>query len=266
MLLDKGFSLRANFKKKNGVRAKYPERDEQFKYISSVRAKFTEEALPIISVDTKKKELIGDFKRPGRTWQKKADEVNEHDFRSLATCRAVPYGIYDVTKNIGHIFVGTSNDTPKFAVDAIAHWWKIEGRQQYPNADGILILADSGGSNGFRSRAWKYQLQTELSNAFQIQVSVCHYPTGCSKWNPIEHRLFSFISINWFGKPLRTLDTMLAYIRGTSTSTGLSVKASLLDGGYEKSQRVLAKDFNQLDLRPHETHPAWNYTIYPRFS
>lgn len=198
-----GFSLRANFKKKNGVRANYPERDEQFKYIAALKDQFTTRSLPIISVDTKKKELIGNFKKPGRSWRRIADEVNEHDFLSLGVCRAVPYGIYDVNKNLGYVFVGISNDTPRFAVDAIALWWKSEARQQYPNADELLIFADGGGSNGFRSRAWKYQLQTELSSKFGIKISVCHYPSGCSKWNPVEHKLFSFISINWAGQPLR---------------------------------------------------------------
>lgn len=201
------------------------------------------------------------MERPGA---KKAEEVEEHDFTSLATYRTIPYGIYDVNKNIGYVFVGISNDTPEFAVDAIVRWWREEGSILYGGAKELLILADSGGSNSFHTRAWKYQLQVALYDAFDLAVTVCHYPPGCSKWNPIEHRLFSFISTNWAGKPFRTLDTMLGYIRGTSTTAGLTVKAFLLSTYYEKTKKISAKKFNQLDLRSHETCRAWNYTIYPR--
>jgi hypothetical protein len=266
ILRKKKFSLGANFKKKNGIRANYPERDEQFKYIASKRREFIDKGLPIVSVDTKKKELIGDFKRSGKTWRKEAEEVNEHDFSSLAKCRAVPYGVYDVTKNRGCVFVGTSNDTSEFAVDAIVRWWQEEGEILYHGANQLLILADSGGSNSFRSHAWKYQLQIALCDVFKIEVTVCHYPTGCSKWNPVEHRLFSFISMNWSGEPLRTLDTMLSYIRGTSTTTGLTVKAFLLNGYYKKKQKILATEFKQLKLYHYEICPKWNYTICPRCS
>lgn len=264
LLRKMGFSLRVNFRKKNGVRANYPERDEQFKYIALERQVFSKQGLPIISVDTKKKELIGDLKKGGKAWCREAEEVHEHDFRSIATYRAVPYGIYDLTKNEGYVYVGISDDTPEFAVDAIASWWQTCGYRTYIGANKLLILADGGGSNGCRSRAWKYQLQTELCDRFQLEVTVCHYPTGCSKWNPIEHRLFSHISINWYGRPLRTLEMMLGYIRGTSTSTGLTVKAVLLDNLYKKGQRVLRKDFEQLRLETHITCPDWNYTISPR--
>jgi hypothetical protein len=264
ILRKKGFSLRANSKKKNGTRANYPERDTQFKYIASKRREFSEKGVAVISIDTKKKELIGNFKKNGKTWSKKAEEVDEHDFTSLATYRTVPYGIYDVNKNIGYIFVGTSNDTPEFAVDAIVWWWREEGSLLYGGAKELLILADSGGSNSFRTGAWKCQLQMALCDTFNLTVTVCHYPPGCSKWNPIEHRLFSFISINWAGKPLRTLDTMLGYIRGTSTAAGLTVKAFLLGTHYEKTKKISAKKLDQLDLRSHETCCAWNYTIYPR--
>jgi hypothetical protein len=264
ILRKKGFSLRANYKKKNGIRANYPGRDEQFKYIATKRQEFSEKDVAIISIDTKKKESIGNFKKNGKTWSKKVEEVDEHDFTSLAKYRAVPYGIYDISKNIGYVFVGISNDTPAFAVDAIARWWREEGIRLYQGAKELLILADSGGCNSFRTRAWKYQLQVALCDAYNLAVTVCHYPPGCSKWNPIEHRLFSFISINWAGKPFRTLDTMLGYIRGTSTTAGLIVKAFLIEAHYEKSQKVLTKEFKRLDLRSHETCRAWNYTIYPR--
>lgn len=167
-------------------------------------------------------------------------------------------------KNIGSVFVGTSNNTSKFAVDSISRWWRNEGIQGYSNKNQLLILADGGGSNGWKSRSWKKNIQDELCNRLNLIVTVCHYPTGCSKWNPIEHRLFSQISINWAGKPLRTLDIMLGYIRGTTTKTGLTVKAYLQDGVYEKGQRVTKEEFEQLNIAAHTTLPDWNYTISPQ--
>jgi DDE family transposase len=223
--------MRAN--KRRQVHVNCRGRDEQFHYIASQRERFRAAGLPIISVDTKKKELIGEFRNSGRTWCRHAEEVDEHDFPSAALYKAVPYGIYDVTLNTGYIFVGTSADTPAFAAEAIARWWQTEGQVTYPKTDQLLILADSGGSNSCQSRAWKLNLQDKLSDPFGLVVAVCHYPTACSKWNPIEHRLFSFITINWAGKPLRTLETMLGYIRGTSTATGLTVKAFLQEGSYK---------------------------------
>lgn len=160
--------------------------------------------------------------------------------------------------------MSTSADTPQFAVDVITSWWQDEGNDAFPDTDQLLILADSGGSNSYRSRVWKQQLQEQLSDRFGLIVTVCHYPSGCSKWNPIEHRLFSHISLNWVGKPLRTLDTMLAYIRGTTTTTGLTVKASLVEGVYEKGQRVSDADMKTLNLERHKTCPNWNYTLRPR--
>jgi hypothetical protein len=182
----------------------------------------------------------------------------------MAECRAVPYGIYDVIKNKGYVYVGTSGNTPEFAVDTIVRWWKKEGCVTYPAAAKLLILADGGGSNGCRSRAWKQQLQSKLSDGLGLTVMVCHYPPRCSKWNPIERRLFSHISINWAGKPLLTLEMMLGYIRGTSTATGLTVKAFLQKGIYRKGQKVLKQDMEQLSLKPHALCPDWNYTMSPR--
>ncbi len=257
-----GFSMKANTKRK--VHSKSPERDEQFTYIALQRQVFTDAELPIISVDSKKKELIGDFENPGKTWCKQAEDVNQYDYSSAAVCRATPYGIYNVTKNTGYVCVGTSNNTPKFAVDTIAHWWKFEVTQEYPDKNKLLILADGGGNNGWKSRAWKKNLQDDLCNVADLIVTVCHYPTGCSKWNPIEHRLFSQISINWAGKPLRTLDIMLGYIRGTTTKTGLIVKAHLQNGTYEKGQRVSKKEMEELNIKHHTTLPDWNYTISPQ--
>jgi Rhodopirellula transposase DDE domain len=220
--------------------------------------------LPMISVDTKKKELIGNFKNPGQIWCKEAEVVNVHDFPQDAVGRAVPYGIYELNSNRGSVYVGASADTPQFAVDVITRWWQDEGEISYPHAGQLLILADGGGSNSYRSRVWKRQLQDQLSDKFGLKVTVCHYPTGCSKWNPIEHGLFSHISLNWVGKPLRTFDTMLAYIRGTKTTTGLTVKASLVAGVYEKGLGVSDAEMKTLNLERHETCPNWNYTLRPR--
>ena len=262
LLKDMDFSLKTN-KRKQGS-SKHPERDKQFQYIAAQRQVFTVAGSPIISVDTKKKELIGDYRNNGRVWCRQAEEVNEHDFPDAAECRAVPFGIYDVTSNAGYVMVGTSNDTPEFAVNAIARWWEDEGRAAYPRAEQLLILADGGGSNGSRVRAWKLNLQAKVSDKFGITVMVCHYPPGCSKWNPVEHRLFSQISSNWAGKPLRTLEIMLGYIRGTTTTTGLKVTASLDDAHYKKRQKVTQKDFAELLVSPHNVCPSWNYTIRPR--
>lgn len=262
LLKHMGFSLKANQRKQ--VRSKNPERDKQFQYISSQRQAFTAAGLPIISIDTKKKELIGDYKNNGQTWSREAEEVYDHDFPDVAECKAVPFGIYDVTRNKGYVVVGTSNNTPEFSVNAIARWWEDEGRAAYPSADKLLMLADGGGSNGARVRAWKHNLQEKFCDQFEITVTVCHYPTGCSKWNPVEHRLFSQISRNWAGQPLRTLDIMLGYIRGTTTVKGLQVEASLDDNDYKKGQRVKTEDFERLSLRAHNVCPNWNYTMKPR--
>jgi hypothetical protein len=262
LLKDMGFSLKANQRKQG--RPGCPERDAQFQYIASQRQRFTAAGLPIISVDTKKKELIGEFRNPGKTGRREAEEVHEHDFPGAAECRAVPFGIYDVTRNKGYVYVGVSNNTPEFAVHSIACWWEEEGQHLYPGAGELLILADGGGSNGCRVRAWKCHLQEKLCDAFGLTVTVCHYPTGCSKWNPVEHRLFSYISKNWEGKPLKTLGIMLGYIRGTSTKTGLTVKAFLDEGVYRKAQKWTRQDIERLTLETHSTCPAWNYTLRPR--
>ena len=256
------FSMKAN--KRRQAHTNNPHRDSQFKFIATQRESFTIAEFPIISVDTKKKELIGDFVNSGRTWRRQAEEVNEHDFPSEALCKAVPYGIYDVTKNLGFVFVGISCDTPEFAVDNIVKWWRLEGQNAYPNRDKILILSDSGGSNGCRSRFWKLCLQEKMSDQFGLAVTVCHYPTGCSKWNPVEHRLFSYISINWAGKPLKTLDIMLAYIRGTKTKTGLEVQAFLQDHKYNQGQVVSQEMMKNLNIEYLLPCPKWSYTIHPR--
>lgn len=190
--------------------------------------------------------------------------MNVHDFPGDALARAVPYGIYDVVANDGWVYVGASADTPELAVDAIERWWVQAGRERYPRARRILIVSDSGGSNGCRVRLWKERLQRRLADEHGLAVTVCHYPTGCSKWNPVEHRLFGPISRNWAGTPLRSLDTMLALIRGTRSKAGLVVHAELLEGTYETGHRVSDKLLRWLALEPHNTCPRWNYTLRPR--
>jgi hypothetical protein len=261
LLKKMGFSLKAN-KRKQG-RPGCPDRDAQFLYIASLKKHFAVTGLPIISVDTKKKELIANVRNPGRVWCKKAPEVDEHGFASVAEGVAVPFGVYDIAKNAGFVVVGLSHNTPEFAVSSIAMWWKEEGRLAYPDAKQLLVFADGGGGNGNRSKAWKVNLQEMLCNRFGLTIVVCHYPPGCSKWNPVEHRLFSQISRNWQGKPLRTLGTMLGYIRGTTTTTGLTVKALLDEGIYKKGQKVTKDDLDKLSLKYHSERPNWNYTISP---
>jgi hypothetical protein len=262
LLRSMGFSRKSN--KRKQPRPKCPNRNEQFEYIALQRERFTAAGLPVISVDTKKKELIGPFRNPGQCWCRAADEVDEHDFPSAAECQAVPFGVYDVTKNKGYVVVGTSNNTPEFAVNSIVRWWEAVGRSDYAEAGQMLILADGGGGNGSRSRAWKRNLQVKLCDCFGLTVTVCHYPPGCSKWNPVEHRLFSYISTNWAGKPLRTLRIMLGYIRGTTTRTGLTVKASLDEATYRKGQKVSRDEIRGLRVRHHGALPQWNYTMSPR--
>lgn len=242
----------------------HPDRDQQFTYIERQRQAFARTGQPVISVDSKKKELIGPFRNEGQVWCEQAPSVNIYDFPSLANGRAVPYGIYDTRDNDGFVAVGQSADTPEFAVDAIVAWWHHTGRERYPDATSILILADGGGSNGYRPRRWKQQLQVKLADALGLTVTVAHYPTGASKWNPIEHRLFSQISQTWAGTPLTSFDHVLDGIRQTTTTTGLMVDAILIETTYATGLAVSDKEMASLMLGRHSTCPAWNYTIYPR--
>jgi hypothetical protein len=257
------YALHVNAKRVE-ARAQHPDRDDQFAYIAAQREAFQAAGLPIISVDTKKKELIGNFKNAGRAWGREADAVNVHDFRDDALGRAVPYGIYDVTAHQGAVYVGVSGDTPAFAVAAMTRWWEGRGRADYPRADHLLVLADGGGSNGHRPRLWKQQVQAHLCDRLGLTVTVCHYPTGCSKWNPIEHRLFGPISLNWAGKPLRTWESLLGYLRDTTTTTGLRVEAALLAGDYPTGLTVADAEMAALALERHPVCPTWNYTLRPR--
>lgn len=260
LLKNLDFSLRVNHKKLAG--ASHPDRDAQFARITELRERCAAEQSPIISVDTKKKELIGLFKNPGAKWDREPVLVKDHDFRSEAKGLAVPYGIYDLRANTGTVFIGTSYDTPAFAVDCIEKWWRTEGRRRYASQR-LAILADSGGSNSCSARAWKFGLQHRLCNRHDLSVTVAHYPTGASKWNPIEHRLFSEISKNWAGQPLDSLDTVLYYTRTTSTSTGLRVRAHLVRRQYQRGVKVTNAQIRELKITKHETLPRWNYTINP---
>ncbi len=266
LLKKMGFSLKLNQKtiesgSKNPPSPK--DRNRQFKYISKVREEFTKGNKPVISVDTKKKELIGNFKNRGRSWEQNPLKVNDHDFPQDALGKAVPYGIYDTIANRGTIFLGTSHDTPSFAVESIEKWWKTEGQNRYPDAGEILILADSGGSNSCHSRVWKYRLQEKLCDQHGISVKVSHYPTGASKWNPIEHRLFSEISKNWAGKPLESFETALKQIRTTKTASGLEVKAHYVRKKYKTGERVTDNKMKKLPIEVNEFMPKWNYTLLP---
>ena len=265
LLVAQGYALHANTKQREG-RADHRDRDAQFGYIAAQRRAFLAAGQPAVSVDTKKKELVGDFKNAGRAWSREAEAVSLHDFPQDALGRAVPYGIYDLAHNHGAVYVGASADTPQFAVDVLARWWAEHGRARFPAAAHLLILADGGGSNGARSRLWKHQLQAQLCDQHGLTVTVCHYPPGCSKWNPIEHRLFSHISLNWAGQPLRTWAILLAYLRGTTTATGLTVDAALHEAVYATGQQVSDAEMAALHLACHLVCPAWNYTLRPRTS
>jgi hypothetical protein len=268
-LLDEmGFSLKTNrkniesgFKPKPGHRER---RNEQFLHINKTRRQFERNGLPIISLDCKKKELVGNFKNNGKTLCREAKQVNDHDFRSDALGIAVPYGVYDVQRNAGMIMVGTSRETPAFATDALVRWWCIQGRRHYPEADRLLVLADCGGGNSARARVWKRDLQQKVCNRYGLTVTVCHYPPGASKWNPIEHRMFSEISKNWAGVPLQSYETIVNHIGTTKTNPGLKIKTILNTKEYHKGEKVPDDEMKTLRSHPHKTHPQWNYTIKPQ--
>ena len=256
------YRLRANVKERAGKQ--HPDRNRQFEYIRDQEAQHQAAGHPVISVDTKKKELIGNFKNPGRSWCQTPEQVNIYDFPSDAIGRAVPYGIYDQQHNRGTVYVGQSADTPAFAVDNIAHWCQTERLEYFPHSAHLMIKADCGGSNSCRSRVWKRDLQEKVADQFGLTITVCHYPTGASKWNPIEHRLFSEISKTWAGCPLRSFDDVLHYIRDTKTQTGLTVQAHLVTQTYEKGVKVSDREMDALNVQFHDVCPQWNYTIRPR--
>ena len=260
---DMGYSLQASRKSKEGPQ--HADRDAQFRYINRQGKALLRTGDPVISVDAKKKELVGPFKNGGRTWRPKGkpQEVNTKDFPSLAQGKALPYGVYDTRQNRAVVNVGVTHDTAGFAVESIRRWWKLDGRKSCPAAGRLLICADAGGSNGNRLRAWKLNLQ-QMADQIRIPITVCHYPPGTSKWNRIEHRLFSFISLNWRGEPLINYETIINLIGSTRTRTGLKVKAVPDTNEYETGVKVSDEQLDEIRLRRHKVHPTWNYTISPR--
>jgi transposase len=263
LLHDMGYSLQANRKTSEGKQ--HPDRNEQFEFINLLVEEHLEKGNPVISVDAKKKELVGNFKNVGREWQPKGapEQVNVYDFLSGAKGRATPYGIYDIGKDEGWVNVGADKDTSVFAVESIRRWWNAMGQVNYPKATELVITADGGGSNGSRIRLWKTQLQ-DFCNEIQIPITVSHFPPGTSKWNKIEHRLFSFISMNWRGKPLTSFETILNLISSTTTRTGLTVRAEIDLNEYPKGIKVSDAQMRMIDISRHEFHGEWNYTLSPQ--
>jgi len=262
LLRQMNYSLQSNRKTEEGE--DHPDRDAQFHYINEQVRRALAAGRPVISVDTKKKELIGNFENKGRQWReaKSPDEVNGHDFPSPLVPRAYPYGIYDIGQNRGFVNVGTDHDTGAFAVASIRGWWRFEGRRLYPAARTLLITADGGGSNGYRLRVWKMELQ-KLADSTALSLRVCHFPPGTSKWNKVEHRLFSFISSNWRGEPLRDYETIVRLIARTTTAKGLKVTCRLDRRQYPTGRKVTAKEIATINLIPDAFHGEWNYTIRP---
>ncbi len=255
-----GYSLQANAKVTEG--RQHQDRDAQFRYLNDMAAAFVDDAQPAISVDTKKKELIGDFANGGREWQPEGEpeRVRVHDFIDKTLGKAVPYGIYDVANNEGWVNVGDTADTSEFAVESIRRWWNRLGKTRFPDATRLLITADAGGSNGYRVHAWKWQL-ARLAAETGLEITVCHYPPGTSKWNKIEHRLFSFISGNWRGQPLTDMRTIVELIGATTTQTGLVVHADYDNTWYPKGVKITKQQQAQIPITPHHWHGEWNYTI-----
>jgi len=254
------YSLQGNVKSLEGHST--PERDAQFRYINRQVKAHLRRGEPVLSIDTKKKERVGNFKNTGKTWRPKGEPipVNVYDYPHLGQGTAILYGALDLERNQGFVNVGMTHDTAEFAVESLRRWWKWFGRRHYPQARSLLLCADGGGSNGSRSRAWKYHLQ-QFADAFGLTVTVSHYPPGTSKWNKIEHRMFSFISINWKGKPLVSYQTVLNMIGSTRTHAGLRIKAELDTTDYKTGEKITDEQMKGLKLRPHRTHPQWNYTI-----
>jgi len=262
MLRKMGYSLQAASKVREGN--KHPDRDRQFEHISEQARRFENAGQPVISVDTKKKELVGCYHNGGAEWQRKAapERVNDHDFPDPAVPKAVPYGIYDVGANQGFVNVGTDHDTPEFAVQSIRTWWQQTGKAMYPNATELMVTADAGGSNGYRVRTWKTNLQL-FAMETGLRISVCHLPPGTSKWNKIEHRMFSHITKNWRRRPLVSYDCIVNLIGATTTSKGLRITVALDRKKYKKGVRVSDREFARVPIEKSKFHGEWNYTILP---
>jgi transposase len=263
LLRQMGYSMQAP--KKNVEGAQHPDRNAQFEHINARAIRCMERDVPVISVDTKKKELVGNFKNAGVEWQPKdqPELVDVHDFPSSAVGKAIPYGIYDVANNVGFVNVGTDHDTPVFAVTSIRTWWKRMGSRRYPDATELFLCADAGGSNSYRSRVWKVELQ-RFADQSGLTIHVSHFPPGTSKWNKVEHRLFSFITMNWRGRPLRTYETVVNLIGNTTNSEGLVVHAKLDKRCYPTGKRVTQLQMRELNIEYHRFHGDWNYTLKPR--
>jgi hypothetical protein len=260
LLKDEDYSLRTN--RKRLARTHEPERDRQFRYIARQRRRFQKQGNPAVSIDTKKKELVGLFKNPGRTWRRQPHDVWDHDFPSLAEGRAIPFGIYDDLKQMGFVVVGTSRETAAFAAAALSKWWEKEGLWAYPGSKHWLLVADCGGANSVRSWLWKWALQ-QVADEWGIAITVAHYPPGASKWNPIEHRLFSAISGNWQGEPLRDYETVLKFIDTTKSERGLSCRALLDTSDYPKAEKITEAQKKRIRIKRSKVLPQWNYTIMP---
>jgi len=260
LLSEANYTLQGN--KKTLGNSNSQNRDKQFRYINSEVKKYMNNNEPIISVDAKKKEQVGNFKNTGQTWRKKSNpkKVHDHDFASLGEGVAIPYGTYDIQKNEGFVNVGIDADTAEFAVNGIRQWWYLMGKKNYPKAKKLLICADGGGSNGSRNRTWKINLQ-KLSDEIKIEITVCHYPPGTSKWNKIEHRMFSFISMNWKGQPLESYEMIINLISNTTTRKGLKIEAKLDRNEYEKGIKVSDKELEENNIKFNKKNPKWNYTI-----
>jgi len=256
-----GFSLRANVKTLSGPR--HPDRETQFAEIGRKRKSFEGKGFPILSVDAKKTEIIANYANAGHIWRRQSIDVSDHDFPHPELGRAIPFGIYDMGRNQGRVVVGTSAQTASFGVDALLEWYRRDGRRAYPDAEALLILCDNGGCNGSKNRLWKYELQ-RFADHSGLTVHVAHYPPGASKWNPIEHRLFSFISKNWAGQPLNSYEKVLNFLRTTKTRTGLSVRANLLSKSYEKGIEISDEQMSDIALYPGRVLSRWNYTIRAR--
>jgi transposase len=265
ILHEMGYSLQSNRKNLEGK--SHPDRDKQFEYINAAAERFLKRKQPVISVDTKKKELVGNFKNAGKEWRfsGKPEQVFVHDFPQDAIGKAIPYGVYDMGRNEAYVNVGRDHDTPAFAVASIKRWWTTMGRPAYPAAKNLYIIADAGGSNGYRARAWKFELQ-KFADEFRLIVNVSHFPPGTSKWNKVEHRLFCHITENWRGKPLRTFETVVQLIGHVRTTTGLRVKARLDKRKYPKGVVVSESQMKELALSKNRFHGEWNYELRPRRS
>ena len=263
LLQQLGYSLQANAKTLEGKQ--HADRDAQFQYINRLTKRHLRRKLPAISVDTKKKELVGEYKNGGREWQPKGqpEPVKTHDFPNPKIGKAIPYGVYDMGRNEGWVNVGCDHDTASFAVESIRRWWRSMGRKVHPDADQLLISADAGGSNGYRPRLWKVELQ-QLADETGLKITVCHFPPGTSKWNKVEHRLFAHITMNWRGRPLVSHEVVVNLIGSTTTRNGLKVKARLDTAIYPTKIKVPDEDIENVNLKPHKFHGEWNYTIGPR--